>query len=212
MLLTAEETIYPDIKRCSSQKMMDPVHSSSKIVTFFHIVTIKAHDHVRDMSTEECEAAWYNKGNYMEMKKECISAIRLLMKGEYPGDNDVLCKRGIEYRTPKGSKQRKKNQRIAAQAVFSAQKLDRDDNFIQSEYVKFTFNDKLNALKTGHRDALEAAALYHADFQNMGIQDHVDETILLHCAVKANELAHGLDRFVSVNGGHHHGFNEGITS
>ncbi|KAI2498965.1 hypothetical protein MHU86_15528 [Fragilaria crotonensis] len=101
---------------------------------------------------------------------------------------------------------------LPAQAVFSAQELDRDDAFTQSEYIKFTFNDKLNALKMGHRDALEAAALYHADFQDMGIQDHVNETILLLCAVKTNELAHGLDRCVSVNGGHHHGVNEGIAS
>jgi hypothetical protein len=186
MLFINEETIYPNIKRCASPelviapapKRLGEVLPRQKNVTFFQIVTIKAHDHFRDMSLEEREATWYKKENYIEMKKECIPAVRLLLKGAYPGDTDVLCKRGIEYRTPKGSKQRKMKQRVSVQAVRSAQDLDGDDESIRSEYIKYSALEQLNAQKVGCEDALEAAALYYADFQGKGMPWHDKDMIL----------------------------------
>ena len=183
MLIIAEVTIYPDSKRCPSPEVVIPAAQKQqaqllprhKIVTFFQIVTIKAHEHFRDMSLEEREATWYKKENYVEMKRECIPAVRLMIKGVYPGDSDVLCKRGVEYRTPAGSKLRKKNQRDSVQAVISAQDLDQDDESIRSEYIKLSALEQLNAQKVGYEDALEAAALYNDDFREMGVRCHDSE-------------------------------------
>lgn len=208
MLFINEETIYPNIKRCASPELViapapkrqGDVPPRRKNVTFFQIVTLKAHDHFRDMSLEEREATWYKKENYIEMKRECIPAVRLLIKGAYPGDTDVLCKRGIEYRTPRGSKQRKMNQRVSVQAVMSAQDLDGDDESIRSEYIKYSALEQLNAQNVGYEDALEAAALYYADFQGMGMPSHDKEMILTNSSVSGKDnICHEAVRYDSAD-------------
>lgn len=174
MLLTVNDHFLTDIRRDPSPELevstFDKIQTrpirQRKNVSFYEIVAVKAHDHLQDMTPEEILAAWYKKHCYNAMKHDCIGAVRLIMKGEYPGDNDVLCRRGLECRTQEGSMKRKVNKVSALRAVLIAQqKLNGEAECIRNEYIKVCDAHRHDALKIGYDDAQEAIAIYRSDMQ-----------------------------------------------
>jgi hypothetical protein len=177
------DPIHPALKRCPSPEMVvvliekQPAQCirKRKTVSFLNIVTIKAHDHFKDMTPEEIDAAWYKRRYYHKMKENCIPALSLIMRGVYPGDCDELCRRGLEYRTVEGSTRRKRNKLIALRAVMIAQqKFQGCDEAIRTEYVKVSASQRLDALRIGHDDSEEAAIIYDHDRQQtfMDYEEH----------------------------------------
>jgi hypothetical protein len=185
MLLTFNDFSHPNLTRCPSPELevstneknqTQPARHQRKNVSFYEIVAIKAHDHFQDMTPEEIFAAWYKKHCYTAMKQDCITAVRLIMKGDYPGDNDVLCQRGLECRTQEGSMRRKINKVSALRAVLIAQqKFNGDAECIRTEYTKVCEAHRLDALKMGYNDAQEAVAIYRSDFQKLCAKHVEDE-------------------------------------
>lgn len=192
MLMNAPNTapmcpLQPVLKRCPSPefettnnyKAKDPAAQPAapvkqrRNVSFFQVVTIKAHTHFLDMTPAEIDATWYKKQHYTQMKENCIPALRLIVRGEYTGDTDEICKRGLEYRTRATAQQRKINKLNSIRAVFSAQDVNRmngeedNDERIRASYVETSEPHRVPALKKALEDWRAAKEIYEDDLRAM---------------------------------------------
>eukprot|EP00545_Synedropsis_sp_CCMP1620_P005975 CAMPEP_0119018958 /NCGR_PEP_ID=MMETSP1176-20130426/20676_1 /TAXON_ID=265551 /ORGANISM="Synedropsis recta cf, Strain CCMP1620" /LENGTH=233 /DNA_ID=CAMNT_0006973075 /DNA_START=59 /DNA_END=760 /DNA_ORIENTATION=- len=152
----------PEMETRTIKKQMQRIRPR-KTVTFFAIVTIKAHDHFRDMTPEEIDSAWYKRDHYIQMKQNCVPALRLIMKDTYTGDTDELCSRGLEYRSPAGATSRKKNKANAVRAVLQAQRMQPslgNVDIIRKAYLTVSEACRMASLKRGQDDWSEARRLY----------------------------------------------------
>jgi hypothetical protein len=105
---------------------------------------------------------WYTKDEFKAMKKDFIPIIKKLVK-KLPLDDDEEEARGLEHKTPKGSKLRQQNRYQAMDAVLSEQERQwergrSDDDYIAQIYRQSSAHCQMNAYLIGQRDAEAAAA------------------------------------------------------
>jgi hypothetical protein len=178
-MLTVENRINPMnsvLKRCPSPEMETRAMEMKttrlvrprKSVTFFSIVTIKAHDHFLDMTPEEITGAWYQRKQYTQMKQNCIPALRLMMKGQWTGDTEEMCARGLEYRSSHGANSRKQNKLKALYAVLNAQEKQNATEGhglekIRHVYLQVSESSRKAAAERGQDDWSEARSIHDAD-------------------------------------------------
>ena len=86
-----------------------------------------------DLDDEDFQLIWYTKDDFKLMKKEYTSIVKKMAKG-FPLAEDEE-PRGLEHKTPIGSKKRHKNRLVAIDAVLREQDRQWERNRLDSEFV-----------------------------------------------------------------------------
>lgn len=119
--------IHYDVDSMSSAEMdVEPVKTelettTKKSVSFSHAVQCRETLHVNNYTDAELHSCWYTVAKFDEMREEYQPTIRMLKYGQYPGDSDELCARGLECRVKNGALERRNNKMMAWEAVFQEQ-------------------------------------------------------------------------------------------
>ena len=105
-----------------------------KRVHWYHKVLKKKHVRIRDMTPEERQAVWYTEQDSKLILAMAKVTVKMIMKDE-PCDDIDYCKRGLEGKTPSGSKRRQKNKMKVRRAVLEEQEIQREEGIFNAEYL-----------------------------------------------------------------------------
>lgn len=141
---TIEENLTLD-EAASKQKEgeMDPTDETStssgsgerkKRVHWYHKVQKKRHIRIQDMDTEERNTIWYTEADSKLILAMAKVTVKMIMKDE-PCDGVDYCSRGLEGKTPSGSKRRQKNKMKVRRAVLEEQDIQRDEGIINVDFL-----------------------------------------------------------------------------
>ena len=84
-------------------------------------VAVKETIHRLDYTADELASSWYRKADFQKMKQAFTHVVHLFAAGRYPGDDDEMTIRGLEYRHREGAIRRKSNKLNALYAVLDEQ-------------------------------------------------------------------------------------------
>jgi hypothetical protein len=120
------ETTTTAAKKISTKQNI-PRHSSQKTscVTFNKRVSFKCIKHIDDYTDEEYFATWYVEEDLTEIFNDCVDNVRKMVNGITLNEDEGYCPRGLEYKTPTGSKARKENKLRGVNAVLEEQERQR---------------------------------------------------------------------------------------
>lgn len=93
--------------------------------------------HLKDLTQEEGEAIWYSPEEFEEIRKSLVVTVRMMVANK-PVD-DTQCTRGLEFRTPAGAKQRKRNKLNALTAVWNEQVSQWKEDRTDEEAIAFVY-------------------------------------------------------------------------
>ena len=151
-----------------------PLVRPRKRVRFSTCLDVKEVPVLLDVPKEEIEATWYTPDEFAAIKKTLVTTVRLMM-AKKPIE-EGLCIRGLEFRTPAGAKNRKKNKMDALTAVWNEQvaqwKEDRtDEEAISIVYQQQVIECRNVALRLAAKDELEARAFHSMESSNESASD-----------------------------------------
>ncbi|KAG7347427.1 hypothetical protein IV203_016132 [Nitzschia inconspicua] len=107
--------------------MSNPKAGRNLSVRFYPRVRIQRVPPRNKIPAEQMEAVWYSRREFQIIRKECFKTIRLMKDDEdatnedfplYDEDGEELCRRGLEYKTPKAYKRRQKQKKDVRMVVF----------------------------------------------------------------------------------------------
>jgi len=98
-----------------------PVKRKRKVRFVLSSNTVQTMLHVKDMSDEDIEATWYQPDEMTAIKKDLITIIKRVMKGERFEETSKQTFRGLEIRTKEGALKRQNNKTMAVMAVLQEQ-------------------------------------------------------------------------------------------
>ena len=107
----------------------EPIQKESKKVRFSHSLQIHETLHVSNFTEEELDNTWYNICDVSRLRREEQQTLELLNSGNYRGDCDQHCARGLEKRVRKGALDRRHNREVARLTVLDEQ--DRQEYQLQ---------------------------------------------------------------------------------
>ena len=113
-----------------------PLVPRRHIISFNPRVAVKETIHRNDFSPEEISRSWYKKEDFQKMKLAFTHVVQLFAAGRYPGDNDQMTLRGLEYRHREGALRRKTNKLNALYAVLDEQERQWRDGFESDEKIR----------------------------------------------------------------------------
>ena len=157
-------TIVENVKRTVKPT---PKKSERRRVQFKETVAVRPIVHVDNMSEDDISAIWFSKADFDIMKKSFASTVRMLTFGEFSGDNDEHCARGLEFRTRNGALERRENKWNALNATLDEQDRQRElgisnELLLSQIYITENKHCRIAALNLGLRDA-EQARLVHLE-------------------------------------------------
>ena len=131
-----------------------------KEVSFAPFVVVKEIISRKELTPAELKAAWYDVEEVSCMRGIARTEAKLVESGHLVQSKEV-CIRGLEQRTRKGSKKKKKNRMNSYAAVFlemDYQKAEMifDDEAIAEAYFKYSMPSTTAAQRVGRRDEIEA--------------------------------------------------------
>jgi hypothetical protein len=131
--------------------------SPCKRVHFFGQVLVRPSLSSNEYTKEESKACWYTNDERKRIRQEISETVHSMTVQD---SDSGICMRGLEHHTRHGSKSRRRNRRVAYNAVFDEQ--DRqfdanvwDDESIAMAYSKLTISSKLQAYVVGLQDQKE---------------------------------------------------------
>jgi len=139
-------------------------------VSFDDVVSTTIYDveSISDFTAQEIKDAWYNPNDLRRMRQQVRSDARQLMALSSSGDDndndiddDILCIRGLESRTKKGLRQKKRNRTDAITAVFLEIDFQEEVGFIDEDaisraYYEYSIQSLISAQLIAKQDELEA--------------------------------------------------------
>jgi len=138
----------PDTRKTTPTSSHTKAVHSSRRVTFSNNHDIRCVIRREDMTEDDFASIWYCKEDFKEMKRDYMPALKKMAK-ELPLEFDEES-RGLEHKTPKGSKRRHKNRLVSVDVVLREQ--DRqwerklgDQGFIAELYIQATAHCRLEA-------------------------------------------------------------------
>ena len=135
-------------------------------VHWYTKVQKKRHVRIVDMSPEERAAVWYTEADSKLILAMAKVTVKMIMKDEYCDDIDY-CKRGLEGKTPSGSKRRQKNKLKVRKAVLEEQDIQRDEGIFNPEYLaEVSRSISKPIILEAHKKALE---------DEINIQDYINK-------------------------------------
>lgn len=105
-----------------------------KRVHWYHKVQKKRHIRIQDMELEERQNIWYTEADSKLILAMAKVTVKMIMKEEACDDIDY-CSRGLEGKTPAGSKRRQKNKMKVRRAVLEEQDIQRDEGIINPDFL-----------------------------------------------------------------------------
>lgn len=108
-------------------QLFKPKATRNASVSFYPRVRIQRVPPRKMIPPEQMEAVWYSRDEFHVIRKECFNTIRLMKDDEDATDEDSplfdenggeLCRRGLEYKTPKAYKRRQKQKKDVRMVVF----------------------------------------------------------------------------------------------
>jgi len=108
--------------------------SDKKSVHWYHKVQKKRHIRIQDMDIDERNAVWYTEADSKLILAMAKVTVKMIMKDE-PCDDIDYCSRGLEGKTPAGSKRRQKNKMKVRRAVLEEQDIQRDEGVINIDFL-----------------------------------------------------------------------------
>jgi hypothetical protein len=105
-----------------------------KRVHWYHKVQKKRHIQIQDMEDEERQNVWYTETDRKLILAMAKVTVKMIMKEEECDDVDY-CSRGLEGKTPAGSKRRQKNKMKVRRAVLEEQDIQRDEGILNSDFL-----------------------------------------------------------------------------
>ena len=119
MLSIKAHFFYEEIDTIN-EKVDETTVIAKKQVKFSEMVLVRSTIHLNDMTEEEIAQSWITRKEMDEIRKAIVLEIKYLSFGlNSPGTT----KRGLEYKTGKGSAKRKANRERALDAVLDEQDL-----------------------------------------------------------------------------------------
>lgn len=150
-------------------------------VRFAKNLDVKEVPHVKDMTEEEMHETWYTQEDFALIKKSMVITIRLMMASK-PISNDQTS-RGLEFRTPTGAKQRKKNKLDALTAVWNEQVSQWNENMSDEYAISFVYQQQTakcrdQALKFGAHDAKAVQKIIEEDALNLSQSQRFQDSVV----------------------------------
>ncbi|KAG7347775.1 hypothetical protein IV203_016480 [Nitzschia inconspicua] len=118
-------------KRAEQQRSQS---EGRKGIHWNHRVEKKRHHRLQDLTKEEKEAVWYTESDSRIILAMAKVTVKMMMRGEKCDDVDY-CSRGLEGKTPIGSKERQKNKLKVRKALLEEQQLQRDEGIHDPEQL-----------------------------------------------------------------------------
>jgi len=127
------------IQKKEEESRMSPteettVSSEKRNVHWYHKVQKKRHIRIQDMDEEERISVWYTEADSKLILAMAKVTVKMIMKDE-PCDDVDYCSRGLEGKTPAGSKRRQKNKMKVRRAVLEEQDIQRDEGVINPDFL-----------------------------------------------------------------------------
>ncbi|KAL3907795.1 MAG: hypothetical protein SGILL_008728 [Bacillariaceae sp.] len=97
---------------------------SESSVRFYPRVRIQRVMPRKKIPQEQTEAVWYSRDEFHTIRQECFKTIRLMKADEdatdtlFDEEDNELCRRGLEYKTPRAYKQRQTQKKQVRAVVF----------------------------------------------------------------------------------------------
>ena len=131
----------------------------TKSVHWNRKVEKKRHHRCQDLSDDELESYWYTESDTKIILAIAKVTVKMMMKGELCDDIDY-CSRGLEGKTPVGSKKRQKNKLRVRKALLEEQDIQREEGVFDPEYLaqvclKYSREVNIAAHSQGLRDERE---------------------------------------------------------
>ena len=144
----------------------------TKKVQFYHSVYIRETLHLNNYSEEERHATWYTRNDAIKIRAEMKHTLDLLKLGEFNGDSEQHCRRGLEYRIGKGASVRQYNKMKGLLAVLEEQENQnfeqrRDDKAIAVAYALATKHCVIEASNMGKMDEVDTSGCVSLDVCNV---------------------------------------------
>lgn len=108
--------------------------ASDRRVHWNQKVEKKRHYRVQDLSADERDAVWYTEADTKIILAMAKVTVKMMMKGE-PCDDIDYCSRGLEGKTPTGSKKRQKNKLRVRKALLEEQDIQREEGVLDPDYL-----------------------------------------------------------------------------
>ena len=129
---------------------------STKRLHWNHKVEKKRHHRLCDLTIEEKEAVWYTCNDTKIILAMAKVTVKMMMRGE-PCDDIDYCSRGLEGKTPTGSKRRQKNKLRVRKALLEEQSIQREEDVYDPDYlaqvsIKYSKAVREEAHKSALRD------------------------------------------------------------
>ena len=161
--LQPEGLTFAESVKLSLKSVSKPVER--RRVTFKETVSVRPITHVDNIPEEEIAAVWFCKKDFEEMKRSFANTLRLIAYGEFRGDNEDHCARGLEFRTRAGALERRENKWNALNAVLDEQDRQKElginnDKLLSQIYITENRHCRQAASKLALRDEEEAMTLH----------------------------------------------------
>lgn len=134
-------------------------HDVERRVKFADTVSVRYTGSRYDYAPDELRASWYQQEEYKRIAKECCKQVQKLEKGEILKDQKY-CSRGLECHKRQVAISRRKNRKLAVEAVLKEQEEQYllggvvvvDEEEISCSYQQVTSSSRLWACVIGLRD------------------------------------------------------------
>jgi len=87
-------------QRLSKRRKKKRRNNNNNAVRFNNVVSIQFVDTITEYTEKERQASFYQEDEYAAMGKSLLKTAVLIVSGNYVGDDDVHCIRGLEFRIP----------------------------------------------------------------------------------------------------------------
>jgi hypothetical protein len=113
-------------------------------VSFYPRVRIQRVPPRKSISKEQTEAVWYSRDEFHVIRKECFRTIKLMSDDDnetdeahplFDEDENELCRRGLEYKTPLAYKKRQKQKKDMRNVIFEEQDYQEDQGLNDPEWL-----------------------------------------------------------------------------
>lgn len=148
----------------TNQQRMPTIRPRRQI-TFNEQVVVRTIEHVNDKDDQEIANTWYKKAEYQMMRASFAVTVRKILNGQYRGDCEHHCARGLEFRSPGGAQRRRMNKLNSLVAVLDEQERQHEEDDENSEalacvYVHSNHSCRHEASQRGELDAEEALRMH----------------------------------------------------
>ena len=103
-------------------------------VSFADDDVVHDHIHIADYTYEERRLAWYSPDDIKTIKAHVLAEATMMARG-HPETQDVVCYRGLEYKTKQAALQRRHTRIDAKAAVLLEQEMQREDEIFDEQAV-----------------------------------------------------------------------------